>query len=211
MFLTIICFPFFFVFVAYGPFVPAEERLDILLMDNKHKKKGEGTRAELRKRDAKERQLDAKNDTASQRGFSTEQCLEIEALDLQKQTMVERKNDSLLVGLSIEQCALKDQVEAAERRAASRCPEYNPSNLYWRKVDSLLEDQDKLLDKIRSFNQDMMVQTDKPKESVSVDLISPQKNKAIFASEEGDDVRTCNDIGGDDDSSTGSEDSVTKK
>ena len=57
-------------------------------MDNKHKKKGEGTRAELRKRDAKERQLDAKNDTASQRGFSTEQCLEIELLDLQKQAMV---------------------------------------------------------------------------------------------------------------------------
>ena len=119
-------------------------------MDNKHKKKGEGTRAELRKRDAKEQQLDASHDTASQRGFSTEQCLEIESLDLQKQAMVERKNDSVLVGLSIEQCALKDQVEAAERRAASRCREYDPSNLYWRKVDLLLEDQDKLLEKLDS-------------------------------------------------------------
>ena len=43
-------FPSFFVFVAHGSFVPADERLDILVMDNKHKKKGEGTQAELRKK-----------------------------------------------------------------------------------------------------------------------------------------------------------------
>ena len=125
--------------------------------------------------------------------------------------MVERKNDSVLVGLSIEQCALKDQVEAAERRAASRCREYDPSNLYWRKVDSLLEDQDKLLEKIRSFNKDMMVQTEKPRESVSADLISPVKRKATVDIDDGDDVRTEFNVEADDNCSTASDDTLSKQ
>ena len=53
----------------------------MLLLDNRDKKKGEGTRAELRRRDAKEKLLESKHDTASQRGFFTEQCLETESLD----------------------------------------------------------------------------------------------------------------------------------
>ena len=43
-------FPSFFVFVLYGPFVPASDRLNIYLTNNKDKKKGDGTRAEIRKR-----------------------------------------------------------------------------------------------------------------------------------------------------------------
>ena len=39
-------FPSFYVFVLYGPFVSPSNRLDINLVDNKGKKKGEGTRAE---------------------------------------------------------------------------------------------------------------------------------------------------------------------
>lgn len=34
-------FPSFFIFVIHGPFVPTNQRLDILLLDNKDKKKGE--------------------------------------------------------------------------------------------------------------------------------------------------------------------------
>lgn len=192
-------FPSFFVFVAYGPFVPSNQRLDMLLLDNRDKKKGVGTRAELRKKDANEKILESKHDTASQRGFSTEQCLEIESLDLQKQAMLERKTDSVLVGLSVEQSALKDQVEAAERRAASRCPEYNSTNVYWIKVDSLLDDQDKLLAKIRTFNTQLMKDKCMPKESVSSVLISPQKAKEHVELEVDDDVRT------DDSSSTSSD------
>ena len=173
-------FPSFFVFVAHGPFVPPDERLEIFLLDNKDKKKGEGTRAQLRKKDAEEKSLDARHDTAAKRGFPTEQCLDIEALDLQKQAMLDRKHDSVLVGLSVEENALTKQIEAAERRAMSRCKEYDANNVYWKKVDILLTDQDKLLLKIRKFNEQMMSEEAIPRQSVSslVNTPSPKKSKS---------------------------------
>lgn len=52
-------FPSFYVFVLYGPFVPPSDRLDINLVDNKKEKKGEGTRAELRKKGKIEKATDS--------------------------------------------------------------------------------------------------------------------------------------------------------
>jgi len=60
-------FPSFFVVVVYGPFVPASDRLDILLVDNKDRKKGESTRSQLRNKDAKDEALVSKHDTDFQR------------------------------------------------------------------------------------------------------------------------------------------------
>ena len=42
-------FPSFMVFVLHGPFVPVSDRLDINLIDNKDKKRGEGTRSGSKK------------------------------------------------------------------------------------------------------------------------------------------------------------------
>ena len=99
-------FPSFFVFIIHGRFVPASERLDILLVDNKDWKKGEGTRAQLRKKDASDKALESKHDTTSGRGFSTDQRIDIESLDVQKEAMQDRKREAALVGLSIEESAI---------------------------------------------------------------------------------------------------------
>ena len=57
----------------------------------------------------------------------------------------------------------------------------------------------------------MILQTDKPKESVSIDLISPVKRKATVDSDDGDDVRTGFNVGADDNSSTASDDTLSKQ
>lgn len=80
--------------------------LDFLLINHKSKNKGDGTCAQLRKKAAVDKKLDAKHDTASKRGISTEQCLEIETLDLKRENMADKKNYSVLVGLSVEETAL---------------------------------------------------------------------------------------------------------
>jgi len=59
--------------------------------------------------------------------------------------MRDRKHEATLVGLSTEGSVLFKQIEAAERRAASRCSDYDPENVHWKKVDNLLLDQDKSL------------------------------------------------------------------
>ena len=67
-------------------------------------------------------------------------------------------------------------VEAAERRAILRCPEYDESNTYWKKVDDLLAEQDMLMNKIRSFNNEITIL--KPSSfAVSDFLINPSPSK----------------------------------
>ena len=66
-------------------------------------------------------------------------------------------------------------------------------------MDTLLEDQDKLLAKIRCFDTDSMKDKSQQKESVSSVLISPNKTKPLVEIEIDDEVRT------DDSSSTSSE------
>ena len=57
-----------------------------------------------------------------------------------------------------------------------------------------------------------MKQTEKPKESVSDDLISPVNSNGGHNSDVGDDVCTgSNNIGKDDSASTSSDDSINKK
>ena len=94
--------------------------------------------------------------------------------------MLERKNDLVLVRLLVEQNALKDQVDAAERRATSCCPEYHPTNIYWIKVDSLLKDQDKLLAKIRCFNTELMQEKTKPNDQYLVFYYPPRKRSHLL-------------------------------
>ena len=170
------CFLLFFVFVIHGPFVPPSDQLDINIIDNKDKKKGEGTRAEMRKREAKEKSSEAKGDTDSTRGFTTDQRIEIENLGLQKESMIDHKNEVAMVALSLEESAMTKLIEAAERRAIQRCPDYDANNQYWKRVDDMLVDQDKLMCKIHSFNDDVIMQ--KPSEfGVSDFLNNPSPSK----------------------------------
>ena len=169
-------FPSFYVFVLYGPFVSPSNRLDINLVDNKGKKKGEGTRAELRKKEAADKKIDSSNDTQSARGFTTDQRIDIETLGLQKESMLDRKNEVAMVALSLEETSMSKLVEAAERRASQRCPKYNKTNVYWKKVDQLLIEQEELMTKIRLFNTSIMDQ--KPSSvSISEFLNEPSPSK----------------------------------
>ena len=123
-------FPSFFVFVMYGPFVDPSERLDINIIDNSPKKKGEGTRSAMREKEAAEKAINASNDKTGARGFTTDQQIDMESLGLQKESMIDRKHEVAMVALSLEESAMTKLIEAAERRAALRCPEYLESNPY---------------------------------------------------------------------------------
>ena len=149
-------FPSFYVFVLHGPFVPPSDRLDINLMDNKDRRKGDRSRAELRKKESKEKAIDSVNDATATRGFTTDQRIEIENLGVQRESMIDRKNEVAMVALTLEESAMSKLIEAAERRAAQRCPEYNPENPFWKKVDSLLVEQEKLMAKISGFNDSVL-------------------------------------------------------
>ena len=168
-------FPSFYVFVLYGPFVPTSHQLDINVIDNNQKKKGEGTRAALRKKEAKEKSDEKQNDSESTRGFTTDQRIDIKTLSLQKESMLDRKHEVAMVALSLEESSMTKLVEAAERRALQRCPKYSNTNVYWKKVDGMLIEQEQLMAKIKNFNNSIMDQ--KPLSVVSEFLNEPSPLK----------------------------------
>ena len=130
-----------------------DKRLDINLVGDKNKTKGTGSRNNMRKEDAANKKKDAETDTSNDCGFSTEQRINIENLNIRKKEREDRNRESTLVGLSIEAGVVSRLVQAAERRAEQRCPDYNATNQYWVKVDILLERESEVLSKIHTANE----------------------------------------------------------
>jgi hypothetical protein len=96
----------------------------------------------------KKKGIERDTDTASVRGFSTDQRISILSMNIDKKCLIHEKNESLLVGLSIEEAVLARQLESAEARATARCPKYKESNCWWKRVDELVEQHDELVKSI---------------------------------------------------------------
>jgi len=109
-----------------------------------------------------------------------------------------------MVALSLEQSAMTKLIEAAERRASQRCKEYDGENFYWKKVDDLLADQDKLMTKIRSFNNDVIL-LKRSAFGVSDFLNNPSPTKKRKATE----VEVIDTVDGADDGSDISSSAIT--
>ena len=96
--------------------------------------------------------------------------------------------ERVMIILSIEINAIGVQVEAEENRATSRCPKYNKNNVLWKKVDNLLKEQERIILKIKEFNNKTIQSAHTPVVSEFLNLSSPdnspdQKRKAISTTE----------------------------
>ena len=102
------------------------------------------------------------------RGFSTDQRISIESLNINRQRLTHQKEETRLVGLSIHESAIGRQIESAEARAKERCPKYDAKNFYWKRVDYLLEQQDIITRNMGSYTKTLMKDNKKMPEKVSV-------------------------------------------
>ena len=86
-----------------------------------------------------------------------------------------------MVALSIQQSSITSLLNQAEIRAANRCPIYNKNNAHWKRVDNLIEEQDKVLKKLLNFDQDMNMSKKINHHIVSdfVKMESPKKQACI--------------------------------
>ena len=168
-------FPSFFVFILHGPFVPKDDRLSLFLIDDKSNKKGDGSRSTARNEDKKRKASESHHDSTAIRGFTTEQRIDIENLNVQRQIMKDRQIESKIVGLSIESGAIEKQIAHAERRAEIRCAEYDPSNLHWKRVDDLLKQQDDVVKRLHDMNKSTSQTVNKVSEFLNQS--SPKKAK----------------------------------
>ena len=160
-------FPSFYVFMLWGPFASVEDRLPLLLTDETNKSKKECTRSQRRLAEKKEKVDDSVHDLSAARGFSTDQRINIETLNVQKQNQIDRIAEAAIVAISVEESAIARQVEAAEKRAIQRYPEYNADNYFWKRSDELLQRQEDIMQEIREMNTKKVENNEKGHGSVS--------------------------------------------
>ena len=143
-------FPSWFSFLTYGPFVSKEKRLSLLEINDPHKSIIQ-SRAEKRKAEKLEKQNEREADVDHKRGYSTDQQIQIELLELQKIRDTSRIRESLIIGLSIQENAISRQLESVERRAL-RYDEIGKEHKLWDTYDSLIQDQQKVIKEISDLN-----------------------------------------------------------
>jgi hypothetical protein len=61
--------------------------------------------------------------------------------------------------LAIEESAIARLVDASEKRAALRCPTFDENNVYWKRSNDLLEEQESIMKRMKQFNTQTMVKT----------------------------------------------------
>ena len=172
-------FPSYFAFIAWGPFVDISERLALLLTDELHKSKENSSRQHLRKNVKNAKDKKSAHDSSAVRGFSTDQRIDIETLNVQKQLVVDRHEETSIVAMSIEESCIGRALVSAENRATMRCKEYDSQNEYWIRVDQLLDDQKDVISRIKNFNKKFVnTTTEQPEVSDFLNSASPDKSFA---------------------------------
>eukprot|EP00548_Thalassiothrix_antarctica_P015743 CAMPEP_0194166986 /NCGR_PEP_ID=MMETSP0154-20130528/2433_1 /TAXON_ID=1049557 /ORGANISM="Thalassiothrix antarctica, Strain L6-D1" /LENGTH=427 /DNA_ID=CAMNT_0038877803 /DNA_START=367 /DNA_END=1647 /DNA_ORIENTATION=- len=169
-------FASYFAFIAWGPFAPINERLEILLtIDDKKVEKS--TNATRKVKERKKKDSERAHDSSTERGFSTDQRINIEQLRVQKMSCIDRKNEAVMFNLAIEESALARQVEVSETRAQLRCPEYDDNNLFWKKANAIIKKHEQVMDRISNLNSqcDPVSYESSPKVSEFLNGNSPRK------------------------------------
>lgn len=150
-------FPSWMSFIAYGPFVDKSKRLSLLEISDASKDIVK-SRAQKRKSDKLEKNLKRTSDDSANRGFSTDQKLQLEIIDINRQQTNDRSRESVLMGLCIQEHALTKQIDRAERMAERRAPDSMdaPENKWWNKVDMLIKEQESVITQIAQINNNAM-------------------------------------------------------
>ena len=95
--------------------------------------------------------------------------------------MNHQQQETQLVSLSIHESAIARQIESAEARVYSRCPKYDPENIYWKRVDILLKKQEDVTNDMGNYTKYIREENSKNENDKSIELRdflkqpSPQK------------------------------------
>ena len=151
-------FPSWFSFISYGPFVPKDNRLPLLEISDASKKTTK-SRAEKRKANKVEKDAKRVNDTQFERGFSTDQKVQLEMLGLQRQSTTDRGRESILMGLCVQEGVIAKQIDQAERMASQFALDAvdDPNNKWWKKLNDLILKQETIVIEMANLNKKALI------------------------------------------------------
>ena len=94
-------FPGYMAFIAWGPFCDKKTRLRTVLVNGLGKKDVK-SRAQMRKENKKEKEIERNEDTDNARGLTTDQMINLESVKIQRQMFDGKKQEMAIAGLSMQ-------------------------------------------------------------------------------------------------------------
>ena len=143
----------FISFIIYGPFTDNNNILPIFEINDVSRGVASITRNQ--KEDLINKCNDRRNDSANDRGYTTDQRISIDLLRIQKMYHVQNANESNMIALIGHEAAISKQIETVERRTAIRFKEYNEDNVYWKQVENLLAEQNIITKNILNYTSEL--------------------------------------------------------
>ena len=146
-------FPSWFSFLTFGPFVPKDKRFSLLEITETSQNVGK-SRSEKRKADKLEKDAKRVSDDSAERGFTTDQKIQLQMIGLTRQSTNDRSRESRLMGLCVQEQALPKQIDRAKRIAERLAPDDmdNENNKWWKKVHTLLKQQEAIVIQMALLN-----------------------------------------------------------
>ena len=141
------------------------------------------TQKEKRKERREKKALERKNDSSAVRGFSTDQRITIESINVNKRTLQHLRTESQMVALGLQETAIRGQLTHAQSMAERQCPKYNKSNMFWKRADQLQQRHQETIDAIMQHTN--ALQEAPQEEESKVDLSdfllqeSPKKKRSF--------------------------------
>jgi hypothetical protein len=127
-----------FAFCLYGPFTSEHERISIFekggSSQDQLKTNGRAVKRELEK---KEDEMTRNNDNNNQRGMSFSIKLGVDNLEHKKNELAHQQKETSLIALNMAIQQNQRNLDRSEKRAERLCPEYDPDNIFWKKVNQL--------------------------------------------------------------------------
>ena len=115
-------FPGYMAFIAWGPFCEKLYRLRTVLLNGLSKKDAK-SRAQMRKEDKKTKASERAEDAKNERGLTTDQLINLQANQIQKQKYDTTKMEVAMAGLSMQNQILNTMIVGAEKGQKGYVPQ----------------------------------------------------------------------------------------
>ena len=93
-----------------------------------------------------------------------------------------------MVALITHKATIRRQIEAAERRAIQRCPEYLSTNVHWQMVDKLVSTQVEITERMDGLSKIVVTEGKKDQDSILTQFLNQDgPNKKVTSCDSADD------------------------
>ena len=126
------------------------------------------TQAQKRKDKREKKKLERKQDASSVRGFSTDQRITNESINVNKQILKHLQDETQIVALGLQETTIRAQLKHTQSMTERQCPKYKDTNMFWQRADALQKRHAEAIEALMNLTNNL--QKKDAKEDTNVNL-----------------------------------------